>query len=428
MRSDPSRGPTGAAGAALLPEVGVLGLVPDPFNAVWQPRQQVLLRLARYFHVVWVNPAQSWRWWERSGINGAAAACAPVEDADRFTVYTPWLPLLYRPARLARAMERARLKHARAILARRGCTAIVLSLWRPQFAEALELVRFDQSCYHIDDEYSFAEQAVPLGDHERRLIGAVDQVFVTSRGLLAGKGGINPHTDFVPNGVDFAAYAAPWPEPPDLAAIPRPRIGYTGVVKPQLDWPLLEALAASRPDWSFVFVGPIQREPRTLEVVARLGRRANVHFLGLRSLEALAAYPQHFDVCIMPYRLNHYTDQIYPLKLHEYLASGRPTVGTPISTLTTFPEVVRLAHGPREWVQAIAEALGPTAITDERRTARQRVARDHDWDGLVQQIARTIAGRLGPAWAARLDEAVEHRAASGAAGFLSPADRRGPDR
>jgi UDP-galactopyranose mutase len=414
------------AGSALLPEVGVIGLVPDAFNAVWQPRQQVLLRLARYFQVVWVNPAQSWRWWERPVVNDPAVA--PVEDANRFTVYTPWLPLLYRPPRLARAMERARLNHARAILARRGCTAIVLSLWRPQFAEVLEILRFDQSCYHIDDEYSFAEEAVPLGDHERRLIGAVDQVFVTSRGLLAGKGGINPHTDFVPNGVDFAAYAAPWPEPPDLAAIPRPRIGYTGVVKPQLDWPLLEALAAMKSDWSFVFVGPIQREARTVDAVARLGRRANVHFLGLRSLEALAAYPQHFDVCIMPYRLNHYTDQIYPLKLHEYLAGGRPTVGTPINTLTAFPEVVRLAHGPREWVRAIAEALEPAANTEERRTARQRVARDHDWDGLVQQIARTIAERLGPAWAARLDEAVEHRVASGAAGFLSPAIRRGPDR
>ena len=90
------------------------------------------------------------------------------------------------------------------------------------------------------------------------------------------------------------------------------------MVKPQLDWPLLESLAAARPDWSFVFVGPVQPEPGTREAVARLGRRGNVYFLGLRPPRMLAAYPRHFDVCMMPYRLNHDTDQIYPLKLHEF--------------------------------------------------------------------------------------------------------------
>jgi len=403
MPSDPQCGPGGSV-SPLLPEIGVLALVPDAWNLLWQPRQQVLLRLARFFHVVWVDPPQPWRWWERRVTAGEAFARAPVEETGRFSVYTPWLPLLHRPARLARAAERVRLNRARAMLARRGCTAIVLYLWRPHFADALELVPYTQSCYHIDDEYSFAEHAVPLGGDERRLLGSVDQVIVASQGLLAAKGGINPHTAFVPNGVDFGAYAAPWPEPPELARIPHPRIGYTGVVKPQLDWNLLEALIRARPDWSFIFVGPVHREPTTLEVVARLGRRANVHFLGFRTPQALAAYPQHFDVCVMPYRINRYTDQIYPLKLHEYLASGRPTIGTPITTLAAFADVVTLARGPHEWLEAIAKNLTPAATTDERRLARQRAARAHDWGLLVGRIAEIMAERLGAAWASRLQE------------------------
>jgi glycosyltransferase involved in cell wall biosynthesis len=388
----------------------------------------VLFRLSRYFHGVWVDPARHWRWWERPDTGRAVPAPEPVEGADRFVIYKPRLPLFYRPPQLARFVRRLRLRRARSILVRRGCTEILLYLWRPEFADALELVPFTQSHYHIDDEYSFLDHETPMRDEERRLIEAVDQVFVASRGLLATKGGINRHTAFVPNGVDFQAYAAPSPEPPDLAAIPRPRIGYTGVVKPQLDWPLLDRLSAARPDWSFVFVGPIQREPTTLAAVATLQTRANVHFIGFKPPQALAAYPRHFDVCIMPYGINHYTDQIYPLKLHEYLASGQPTVGTPVATLKAFAEVVALARGPQAWLAAIDTALGPAARTAEQRAARQRVAQDHDWDLIVHTIARTMAERLGPAWIARLDQARDRheRAADDGGDRAMPAAHRGP--
>jgi glycosyltransferase involved in cell wall biosynthesis len=420
----------GVEGQPLLPEIGVVAVVPEPWNLVWQVRQQVLLRLARYFHVVWVEPPRHWRWW-KAETGRHVPAVAPVDEHGRFLVYESRLPKFGRPTRLAAWVDSLRLRRARALLVRRRCTAILLYLWRPQFAAIVDLVPFTQRLYHIDDEYSFREDETRLSDQERRLIELVDQVFVVSPGLLAAKGGINPHTAFVPNGVDFHAYATPWPEPIELAAIPRPRIGYTGVVKPQLDWPLLGRLAAARSDWSFVFVGPIQREPRTLAAVAELERRRNVHFLGFKPPQALAAYPQHFDVCIMPYRINHYTNQIYPLKLHEYLASGRPAVGTPIATLTAFTDVVTLAREAEAWLGAIESALTPAANAAEQCAARQAVARRHDWDLLVHQIARIMLERLGAAWVHRLDEALErHGSVADAAGNGSapPALAGGVDR
>jgi glycosyltransferase involved in cell wall biosynthesis len=394
----------------ILPDIGVIALVPEEWNLVWQPRHQVLFRLARYFHVVWVDPRRHWRRWVRRDNSGRVVpAPEPPDGADGFVIHKPWLPMVYRPPRLARFLLRIQLKAARAILVRHRCTAILLYLWRPQFVDALQLIPFTQSHYHIDDEYSFLDDETPMSEHERRLIGAVDQVFVTSRGLLAGKGGINPHTAFVPNGVDFRAYSAAASEPPDLASIPRPRIGYTGVVKPKLDWPLLDCLTAARPDWSFVFVGPVQREATTLAAVAELRRRSNVHFLGFKPLQALAAYPQSFDVCIMPYRINHYTNQIYPLKLHEYLASGQPTVGPPIATLTEFSNVVTVVQGTQAWLEAIETALEPAATAAEKRAKRQSVARHYDWELIVQTIARTITERLGPSWLSRFDQALERR-------------------
>ncbi len=112
------------------------------------------------------------------------------------------------------------------------------------------------ACYHMDDEYTFSEEEVPTDLVETRLIKRVDQVFVHSRGLFEKKGGLNPRTMVVPNGVDYDAYALPHPEPDDLRSVPRPRIGYTGILKTQLDWLLLLRLARRHQEWSFVFVGP----------------------------------------------------------------------------------------------------------------------------------------------------------------------------
>ena len=140
-------------------------------------------------------------------------------------------------------MMRERFRGARRTLAQRGAKTILLSLWRPDYAAALDLVPHHISCYHIDDEYTFSEIEQATDEREETLIRRVDQVFVTSLGLRDKKGHLNPNTLVVPNGVDYAAYVRTWPEPADLAAIPRPRVGYVGVIKKQLDLELLYSLA-----------------------------------------------------------------------------------------------------------------------------------------------------------------------------------------
>ncbi len=380
----------------LFPDIGVLALVPDHWGNCWQPRHHVLARLSHYFPVVWVNPAHEWyetviRLGTVNTQNGQEAPSAG------FSVYTPdfWLPVLYRPKWLSDLTFRLRLNRARGVLVRRGCRTIILYIWRPEFAPALGLVPFDVSCYHIDDEYSFSPVELPLDEAEARLIAAVDQVFIHSPALLEKKGTINPHTAFVPNGVDYQAFATPVPEPPDLAAIPHPRIGYTGILKRQLDWSLLRHLTRQHPEWSFVFIGPQGPHEEITSVIHDLSRLPNVHFLGAESTDNMAAYPQHFDVCIMPYKADDYTKYIYPLKLHEYLASGRPTVGTRIRTLEMFADVVALASTPEEWSAVLAAALDARANTPECRAARQAVARKYDWSLLVAKIARTMCHHLG---------------------------------
>jgi glycosyltransferase involved in cell wall biosynthesis len=379
----------------MVPDVGVLALVPERWDATWQVRHQVLSRLAGYFPVVWMNPASEWRDIARHPGRFRAAAAETVSPG--LTVYTPepWRPLLYRPAWAARTLRRGRLLRGRRLLQERGCRRVVLYLWRPELAEDREVASADLTCYHIDDEFSFSPVEQPLDPVEQRLIASADRVFIHSPALLEKKGRINPRTRVVPNGVDYRAYAAPADEPADLRRIPHPRIGYTGTLKLQLDWPLLRALAGRHPEWSFVFVGPRKAHPAIAPLLDEMAARPNVHFLGSKPVGELAAYAQHVDVCIMPYAVNDYTKYIYPLKLHEYLATGRPVVGTRIRTLEAFAGVLGLASGVEGWSGALADALGPEAADPARCAARQAVAQAHDWDTLVRGIATTLAGDLG---------------------------------
>jgi glycosyltransferase involved in cell wall biosynthesis len=370
---------------------------------IWQPRHHVLSRLARYFHVVWMNPPHEWRDLPRRRYNAVADVARPP-DIPGFSVYTPeaWLPKSYRPSWLVKRTIEERLSRGRRLLTSRGCKKIILYLSRPDFEPELRMGLFDLSCYHIDDEFSFSEVELPLDETEVRVIRSVDQVFLHSPGLLERKGSLNPHSEFIPNGVDYLAYSTPLSEPADLAPIPRPRIGYTGYIKSQLDWALIDQLTQRHSKWSFVFVGPHSAYLDRPDLVQRVFRYPNVHFLGAKSFQDLAAYPQHFDVCIMPYKANFYTQYIYPLKLHEYLASGRPTVGTRIRSLEDLADWVTLASDIDEWSGAIAAGLAPSANSPSSRAARQTVAQRHDWEILVAKIAKILAGRIGPEYLARL--------------------------
>jgi hypothetical protein len=385
-----------------MPDVGVIAMVYHVWSPIYLTQHHVLTRLAEYFNVVWMNPARPWRQSLRSR---RRLLEAPDETLPGFQVVEPptFSPTFFKPSWLADLTFDRRLERAARALRRRGCTKLILYMWYPEFQRAVTTFSADLSCYHIDDEYSYSPEVTELRRSEEQLIRAVDQVFITSPEMLAKKGALNPATERIPHGVDYVSYATPRPEPADLAKIPHPRIGYTGHLKRQLDWSLLESLVSRHPEWQFVFVGPTIPQSDVIDAVRRLGTHRNVHLLGPKPVSELAGYPQHFDVCIMPYRLDPYTKFVSPLKLHEYLATGQPTVGSPLPSLREFDSVLSLPTTPEEWSTAIAEALSPTATSEACAEERRSAARAHDWQLVIRRIARSLAGGLGPDQGRRLD-------------------------
>ena len=384
--------------ASPLPRVspGFIALVSHDWNDQWLGRAQIMSRIAKQFHVVWCGPPHEWRAIPSRARSGPSVQ-QPVADLPMLHTYRPepWLPRLYRPRTLALRLFQQRLENARAILERHGCSHIVLSIWNPQYSNVLPLVKHDMSMYHINDEYSFAPVQQPISAEERVLMADVDEVFIHSPAVMARKGALCSSATLTPNGVDFDAFASSRPMPDDLAAIPSPRIGYSGFLKTQLDWELLYATAQQNPQWSFVFVGKALEQPGLAESLARLDSLKNVHFLGGKPSRELSAYPQHFDVCMLPYCVDDYTKYIDPLKLSEYMASGRPAVGTPILPLREVSDLIALATSPTEWRQAISASLLPAANAPEERAKRQSWAKTRTWDALVTTILNRVDRHLG---------------------------------
>ena len=400
--------PTLTSAPPVIPEVGILALTGAPWeqNGIMQTRHQLLPRLAHYFPVVWMNPAWEWR------VHLANRGNRPEGRRTRrvhagLDVYEPewWLPALYRPASVGRWIADQHVRRALGMLARRGCEKIILSVWREQYAR--EAVRFDHThggvrYYHVDDEYTFSDEEQPIPANERILLETSSQVFLHSPALVAKKGGINRRTVFSPNGVDFAAFSTPGPEPDDLQAIPHPRVGYTGWLKKQLNFELIEAVAKAAPHLQFVFVGGVVPSHKLDDELGRLRVLPNVHLLGQKITAELARYPHHFDVCLLPYARTAYTNYIYPLKLHEFLATGRPVVGTSIRTLEDFGDLIELADDPAGIVAALDRALRKADGDAVGREARREEARRHDWQSLAANLALAMAQDLGPSYTARL--------------------------
>jgi len=201
----------------------------------------------------------------------------------------------------------------------------------------------------------------------------------------------------VPMTADFELFSrSRLPEtavPQDLEAVPHPRIGYIGNLNDKVDFALLLELANVRSNWSFVLVGPVNiRGVDVLSDFEVLRRLPNVYLLGSKPRESLPNYIKGFDVCTMCYRQHGWANSVYPLKLHEYLASGKPCIGSGLASLREFSEVVQIAETPQEWLGAIQFAIDDQ---DPKRAERRvQVAYENRLETRIELIEKLIEQKI----------------------------------
>jgi glycosyltransferase involved in cell wall biosynthesis len=165
-----------------------------------------------------------------------------------------------------------------------------------------------------------------------------------------------------------------------MIGIRRPILGYIGTVGEWVDFDILRDLARARPDWSIVIIGP-STSKRFSSIMKSC---YNIHWLGEKEYQVLPTYLRGFDVCLIPFKVNEFTQRIYPTKLHQYLAGGKPVVSSPLPDLEPFSSWVEFYSDAKELEMKIEKSLKEDS--GQKVSERKRVAGENTWDRRVKSM------------------------------------------
>lgn len=241
----------------------------------------------------------------------------------------------------------------------------------------------------MDDLASFRFAPPDMAQREAELMAASDVVFTGGASLHAARRDRHDNIHCLPSGVDLAHFMTArdaLPEPADQSALPRPVLGYFGVIDERLDMSLLAEVAARRPGWSIVMVGPVAKlTPQELPDAP------NIHWMGGRDYAALPAYLAHWDVALMPFALNEATRFISPTKAPEYLAGGRRVVSTRIVDVQrrfAGMSAVTVVDGAEAFVAACDAAMRRQDVSDF--TEVDDLLATISWEGIHRRMSALL--------------------------------------
>ena len=241
----------------------------------------------------------------------------------------------------------------------------------------------------MDELSAFAHAPAALKEFEAELLRRATIVFTGGQSLYQSKRNRHPNVHAFPSSVDanhFAQARKLATDPPDQAAIARPRLGFFGVIDERMDIGLIRGVAAAKPDWQIVMVGPVVKIDPSM-----LPHGDNIHYLGSKSYDELPGYIAGWDVALLPFARNASTRYISPTKTPEYMAAGKPVVSTSIRDVVhPYGQrgLVRIADTVDDFVYACGAAMAEDAAS--RMRDADAFLRQTSWDGTWAQMRRLL--------------------------------------
>ena len=232
--------------------------------------------------------------------------------------------------------------------------------------------------YYCYDEIGAARWLSKHGETvERQFVKKSDAVITSSFALQQKKLAYGTPCFLVKNGVNFEMFHQYFVT--HKRASPKV-VGYIGSLDERLDYDMLEFAIRQAPQWQFRFIGRIVSSERA----KTLQGYDNVQLLPPVAYAEVPEQISEFDVGLIPFVCNEFTRYIYPLKVNEYLAVGKPVVMTDFAPLDEFAEVAQVCASPESFLQAIHEALADT--DDDIKRKRIQVAQQNSWERRTQEF------------------------------------------
>jgi UDP-galactopyranose mutase len=365
------------------------------WNFVFQRPQHLMSRFAREMNVIyWEEPV------EIGAQETAYLEVRQTKDVPGVRVVVPHLPQgIPEDAREAALM---RLLEAHVASVRGSLIAWYYTPMMLPFSRHIEpnLIVFDA----MDELSKFKFAPARLLELEQELILSADIVFTGGSSLYEAKKDRHPNVHCFPSSVDrvhFLKARARQFDPADQEDLPKPRLGFYGVIDERFDTDLLEEVATMRPEWSFVMVGPVVKISED-----DLPKRPNIHYLGGKTYDQLPAYLSGWNVALMPFAMNESTQFISPTKTPEYLAGGKPVVSTPIRDVVRHYgqlEAVKFADNAGDFVAQCEKALELSNAPESGWLAEADLMLSAtSWDTTQARMAGLIADLLGTRGASNL--------------------------
>lgn len=247
--------------------------------------------------------------------------------------------------------------------------------------------------YCIDNFRVSSVSAKKIKKSEIKILNMADLVFVTSKELYNYCSKFNNKVKIFPFAVNLQQFDKAKSEkaviPAELKNIKKPVIGYVGGVHKWIDLELLKKAATRYPEYSFVFVGPLQTD------VSTLSKLKNIYFLGKKEHKAIPQFINHFDACVIPYLITEYTANVYPTKLNEYLIMGKPVISTMLPEVVNFNKendnVISIGTGHDDFIDLVGKEIGAGGSGFDRRVS---AAKKNGWDARIKEMSDLIKETL----------------------------------
>jgi glycosyltransferase involved in cell wall biosynthesis len=309
---------------------------------------------------------------------------------DGITVVSPPTLPFHGNAAARKLNQRLLISQIGLIARRKGMTSPILWIAIPTAANVIG--RFNESCvvYQVSDKYDANSEdhsidPAKIREMHEECIAKADIVLYSGRKLLEEATSGREKSYLLEQAVDFEHWsaAASLEVAAEIAAIPRPRIGYFGAIEPWLvDRELITLAGQRHADWTWVFIGNLARG-------TDLADMPNVRLIPPVSYEDLPRYAAGFDVCVLPWQTEHaFTSYGSAIKVREYLATGKPVVIAPLPEYEHMGDVIRIARTREDFLQNVEEALSEDDET--LVAARQRSVRNGTWRARADWVSDLI--------------------------------------
>ena len=302
--------------------------------------------------------------------------------------------------------QRSLVSQVKKAIRKLGFTNVVNMVFNP--AAGMIAGKLDESelIYYCVDEYTAFTGSSALKDIEEKLFRDADLVIVSAERLYDSKKGFNANTHIIRHGTDWRHFRTALDEatriPDEIANLPRPVIGFHGLLADWVDYELIRKVAEHFCDGSVVLIGKIAVDAEA--AVKILDGVPNVHFLGRKPYAELPAYCKGFDVALNPFAINELTLAANPLKVREYLAAGLPVVSTDIPEVRVLEDCL-VGVSTQDFIAKIEHAL----VYPNPRESVSDAVRHESWEAKIEELREILSqsGKVEKGKSEKVKEAIK---------------------